>query len=201
MQPKKKGRMLNSIGILLLIIGIAAIINTLHLGGGVMILWLCYIYLITVGISVLIRNPRLLAAQLNIISIPLIVWNIDFWYVFFTKKAFLGIADYFFLKGPIIGKLITSQHLFSLPLAFFALYLIKLKRKDAWKISFIELIIVFIISYIFSNSTHNLNCVHRSCMTISFGPYYQILWFIVMFSLVLITNLIINKFFLKKGGK
>jgi hypothetical protein len=201
----KKKIFLRIIGIFYLVIGVSAIINTIsqntkHELGLAPILWFSYIGMILLGIGVLKRDSMLVLSQLNILGIPYLFWNFDFYYQLFSGKTLLGIAEYVFVPGPIIGKIITSQHLITIPLALVAIYLIGLKRKDAWKLSFIQLIIVFFITRFATSPVENVNCVYKNCANFNFGflPYW-VEWFVAMFLLVYVTNWIVVKIFYKKN--
>lgn len=79
MNEKTKNIILNLIGILYIILGIGAIINTIYLELGLApILWFSYIGIILIGIGVLSKNHLLILSQLNILIIPYLFWNIDF---------------------------------------------------------------------------------------------------------------------------
>lgn len=199
---------LNFMGIIFLILGISAIINTIYHEkiGLAPIIWLCYIGIILISLAVLTRNSLLLLSQINILAIPLITWNIDFYSILIFNKSLFNIADYFFIAGPIIGKIITSQHLFTIPLSIYALYLMKTDKSYEWKIhkdyawiiSFLQVSLIFFITRIISNEEKNINCVFKSCIKVQFG-YYPLVWFSIFFIIIFITNLIIiNLIFLKK---
>lgn len=195
----KKETILNIIGCIFIIFGIAAIINAIYLKDYYGILWFCYSGLIIIGISILIRNSYLLTAQLNIFTIPLILWTIDFVYFLAVKHSLFGIVDYFFATSTLIAKIISLQHLFTIPLSFYAMYLLKQKRKDAWKLSFLEIILIYIVSIILTSESSNINCVYRACVNFIPAKFYTITWFALAFLMVSLTNLIINKLsFLKK---
>lgn len=192
MNEKSKNLVMNFIGILFIILGVGAIINTIYHKnlGLASILWLCYICIILIGIGVLTKNYLLIVSQLNIIAIPLIVWDIDFIYILFTGNSLLGIADYFFISGPLIRKLITLQHLFTVPLAIYALYLIKIRDNYVWLISFFEVSIIFFITRLISSPEQNINCVFSTCMNFSI-PYYHLIWFVGFFISIFVTNFIL----------
>ena len=192
MNEKTKNRIMNFIGISFIILGVGAIINTIyHQNLGLApILWFSYISLILIGIGALTKNYLLIVSQLNIIAIPYIVWDIDFLYILFTGNSLLGIADYFFIPGPLIGKIISSQHLFTVPLAIYALYLIKIRDNYTWLISFFEVGVVFFITRLISSSEQNINCVFSPCMNFSI-PYYHLTWFISFFIIIFVTNFIL----------
>ena len=83
-------------------------------------------------------------SQVYILTIPLLIWNIDFFYWLIFDKPLWGITDYFFVNNVFnLGKVISLQHLFTIPLSIYAANLIGVKRRDAWKWSFIQIILVF----------------------------------------------------------
>ncbi len=183
---------LNIIGVLFITWGIAAIINTLYRDDLAPILWLCYIGIILLGIGALKKDSFLITSQINILAVPLIFWTIDFFSFLINGKTLFGIVDYYFIPGPVIGKIISSQHLFTIPLSFYAIYLIKLKRTDAWKISFIQLILIFLATRIFTDPGENVNCVFSSCLNFTVS-YYPLMWFVSTFLMVLLINFLIIK--------
>jgi hypothetical protein len=125
--------------------GIVAVFNTLYNGGSEYVFYFCYTALIVIGIGIFSRNGSLILSQLNILAIPLLFWSIDFIYsvAIGNGTTLFGIVDYIFAPGAILGRIISMQHLFNLPLTLLALYLIKLDRKDAWKISGLEMIAIY----------------------------------------------------------
>ncbi|MBS3083756.1 hypothetical protein J4423_03055 [Candidatus Pacearchaeota archaeon] len=191
---------INSIGIIFLIFGIAAIINTiLNIEKRFApILWLSYICLILLAIGVLRKDSSLIASQITIIGIPYLLWNIDFFYQLITKSSLLGITDYLFKSVPITDKIISLQHIFNLPLSLIALHLIKLKRTDFWIISITQITIVFIISRLTTTYKENVNCVYHNCANFSFGLPYILEWFLAYLIMITLTSYLIKKIFYKK---
>ena len=129
MKEKTKGTILTVIGIFFIVFGLMAIIVNLLLDSPQQILWFCYWALLLLGIGTIRKNSFLLAAQLNVMTIPLLIWNVDFFYFWITKEPLIGIANYFFIDRPLVSQIISIQHLITIPLAFYALSLIKIKRK------------------------------------------------------------------------
>lgn len=187
------------LGVYFFSLGVLAIVNVLILKNYSGLLWVSYFTLLFIGIGMLFRNSSFILSQLNIILIPLIFWNIDFFYRLITGNSFFGITDYFFVGQKTLGDFITLQHIYVIPFALYAIYLIGLKKSDAWKISFFEIGIVFIISFLFTSIKENINCVFSSC--ISFvsisGILHYFVWFAVFFSMILITNFLIVFIFRK----
>jgi len=189
-----KNLILNVFGIFILLLGIIAVINTLWTQGSVQVLWMCYICLLLIGIGILIRSSFLIMSQLYIITIPLLLWDVDFLYRLIMQKSLIGVTDYFFIGSlSEIGKIITLQHLFIIPLAIYLVYLIGVKRRDAWKLSFIQIILVFFLGILFTSPEANINCVFEPCINIFLGLPYQLTWFLIAFLLIIVSNLIINQ--------
>ena len=193
LSERGKRIILNILGIFFITLGITAVLNTIYQGNLEHILWSSFFILLLVGIGILRRSTFLIVGLINIAAIPYTLWSIDFIYLVSTGQSLLGITDYFFIPGPLLGKIITLQHLFTVPLSFYAIYLIKLKRNDAWKLSFILLISIFFVTRLFTSEENNINCVFSSCLNIPIQGYYPIIWFTLSFSMVILTNFLINR--------
>lgn len=187
------------IGFIFLLFGTGAIVNTLVMNTGfdaglAPILWACYVCMILLGIGTIRKDSYLVLVQLNILAIPLLFWNFDFFFhIIFGKTAF-GIVDYFFVSGPIVGKIISLQHLFSVPLSMYVLYLLKIKDIGAWKVSFAQMVILNLVTRFFSDRTDNINCIFEPCANFIPSAFYQITWFIGVLILVYLTNLVWVRF-------
>lgn len=196
MKKKTKLILLDIIGIFFLIIGITAIAKSMYRQTPTQILFMCYIGLILIGIGILTKRSFIIMSQVYILAIPLLAWDIDFLYWILFNKPLWGLTDYFFLEPSLtLDKLVTLQHLFTVPLAIYAASLIGIKRKDAWKWSFIQVTIVYLLVSLLSSYDANINCVFKSCINIHFGvPWlpYRLTWFIAIFSMTFITSIILN---------
>lgn len=176
------------IGFIFFIFGICAIFNTIfNLNEGLApILWFSYIGLILLSIGCFRRDSSLIASQLCILTIPYVIWNIDFFTYLFSGSSIWGTVDYFFTSGALFGKIISLQHVFNIPLSLYAIYLIGLKNNDFWKISLFEVIILFIASRWFTTPQQNVNCVYHNCASFDFGIWYPLQWllgYVVMIGL------------------
>lgn len=202
MKVKTNNLIVLLMGIYFFSLGVLAVVNVLVLKNYSGLLWMCYFGLLFIGIGMLFRNSFFILAQLNILFIPLIFWNLDFFYKLFTGETLWGITDYFFIGRTTLGNIITLQHLYIIPLALFAIYLIGLKRRDSWKLSFFEILLVFFAGLFFTSTNENVNCIFSSC--VSFvnvsGILYNLVWFGLIFSMIIITNFLIVLIF-KKGNK
>ena len=201
----KKGDLLFWLfGAYLILIGVLAFVNAfMHLDSAIP-LWFSYIAVFLIGIGVITKNSDLIAIQANILFIPYIFWDIDFFYQLATGNTLWGITDYFFIIGWMnsLGNFITLEHIYIIPVALGFIYLLGMKRKDLWKFSFLEIAIIFLITFFFSSKDMNANCVFESCINfISLGsPYYQIFWFFSVFLMVFLANSLLV-FLMKKANK
>ncbi|MBS3071737.1 hypothetical protein J4408_01990 [Candidatus Pacearchaeota archaeon] len=177
------------LGIFFFVLGLFSIAYSIYLKRYSEVIWFCYIGLVLIGLGLLFRKDKLVVAQLNILILPTIIWNIDFFYRLLTGESFWGITDYFFLEGrSIIGNIISLQHIYTIPLVIYALYLIKIKTKNAWRISVIQILLIFVISRLLTLETNNVNCVFRPCFDFALTIPYTFGWIIAYFLIILITH-------------
>lgn len=201
MDNKIKSFVLTLIGTIYITLGILAFYNAIRYAETAGILWFSYIAFFLIGFGIITRNSYLIASQMNIILIAYIFWNIDFFYILITSNSLWGITNYFFLPGPLLSKVITLQHLFTIPVSLFSIYLIKLKRRDFWKFSLAQVTIFFFIIRIIGSRGGNINCVFENCLPLdlSFVPY-PLVWFLAYIIMIFLTTLLLTKtrIFLKK---
>jgi len=190
----KKEAFTNTLGVLFLLLGITAVINTYIINSFSDTLWLCYFGLTLIGIGALLRNSYLIKAQLNILSIPLIIWGIDFFWFIFSGSSLFGIVDYLFKPGPLISKTIAFQHLFTIPLGIILLKKINKKTNFSWIISLVQVSIIFAITRIFADSEKNINWVHETSLNLNI-PFYPLFWLAGMFVIIFSTDKILKKLF------
>jgi len=193
---------LKILGIAYLLLGTVALVNGISVNIS-NVFWYSYIAMFIIAIGLLRKDSFLLSSQLNILFIPYIIWNIDFFYRIIVSKPLFGLTDYFFIQGPLIGKIVTLQHVFTIPILLYALYRIKVYRKDTWKLSFIIVTLLYILTRIFTSPELNINCVFESCLPfINMGSLYPLVWFGALFSIIVITHHLILRFpFLKRANK
>ena len=199
MKEKHKFILLNLIGMFFLLLGITAVVNSWYNQSPTQVLYMCYLGLIFIGIGILTKRSFIIMSQVYILAIPLLVWDIDFIYWLIFNQPLFGITDYFFIDSALnIGKIVSLQHLFTVPLAIYAANLIGVKRKDAWIWSFIQITVVYIAVSILSAPEFNVNCVFNPCINIYFGLPYRLTWFLVLFSMTFLTSVLLNYFSLIK---
>ena len=188
------------LGIAYLSLGTIALVNGISVNIS-HILWYSYIAMFIIGLGLLRKDSFVLSSQLSILLVPYLIWNIDFFYRLIISKPLFGITDYFFIQGPLIGKIVTFQHIFTIPILLYALYTIKVYRKDTWKLSFVIVTLLYIVTRTFTPSELNINCTFESCLPlINAGNLYPLVWFGTLFSTIAITHYLILKLpFFKKS--
>ncbi len=188
---RKKDLVFFVFGIYFVLLGVLAVINAFNHPEIASPLWFCYIAVFLIGIGILTQNSSLIATQVNIMAIPIIFWNIDFFYHLITGSPLWGITDYFFVGGVnSLGNFITLQHTYILPVSLVFIYIFGLNKKNLLKWSFLEITLIFLASILLYPPAKNVNCVFSSCINfLSLGsPYYQILWFFSVFLMIFLTN-------------
>lgn len=202
MDKKTKFLILDIIGALFVFWSILAISLSMYNQNPTQVLFMCYLGMLIIGIGILTKRSFLILSQVYILAIPLILWDIDFIFWLIAGRPFLGITDYFFSEGvSLIGNIVSLQHLFTVPLAIYSAGLIGIKRLDAWKWSFIQLILVYVFVSIFSDPVSNINCVFNPCINFYTGLPYRLTWFIVLFSMTFITSVILARLKIIKTKK
>jgi hypothetical protein len=204
---KHKFLILNILGAFFLLLGILAISNSLYIKNPMQIFWMCYISLLIIGVGILTRNSFLIMSQVYILAIPVLIWNVDFLYQLIFQKPLWGLTNYFFYDRALnLGKFISLQHLYTVPIALYMVHLIGLKRRDAWKWSFVQTFFVYVAVSLLTTAETNINCVFNPCINIYFGIPYRLTWFLIFFTMIFVTAILVIKLpflqkMLEKHGK
>jgi hypothetical protein len=194
MQDYLSKNLLRILGVVYIILGIVAFYNAIRYTETAGVLWFSYAAFFIIGIGLLTRSSYLIGSQFNIIFIPYLFWNIDFFHMLFTGNSLWGITDYFFTARHTISQLISLQHIFTIPISLLAIYLIKLKRKDFWKFSAIQVTIFFFLVRIFTNPDSNVNCVFKNCIPFQIVPGpYVFSWFASYAIMIAITTFLVTR--------
>lgn len=184
------------IGVVLIIMGVFAFGYNIYYEKAFNLFWLCYIGLILMGIGSLMKSGNLLISQINILTIPALVWAVDFIYYLIFNHPLLGISNYFFASGYTFAqKIISLQHMLAIPLALYALSIVKIRETDMWIWSFGEAVIVYVLTLMFTNKIYNINYINSiSFLSLDLGKYYPLAWIGIAFIGIFVTNDIITRF-------
>lgn len=192
---KKLNILFKILGIFFVILALIAYFNAIRFEGTAGFLWFSYTALLLIGIGILYKKPQLIASQLNIILIPYIVWNIDFFSILIFSQSIFGITEYFFAPGrPLTSQIITLQHIFIVPISLIFLYYNKLESKNFWKISAIQVTFFYILGILIGGAQNNVNCIFENCLPFSIpSNIYPIAWFAAYAFMIFSTTYFLTK--------
>jgi len=190
MRFQRHGLLLTLLGLGYIAISVLAYYNVLLSNQPGDIFWFCYMSIFLIGIGMLGYNSSLIKSQLYIIMIPNLVWVLDFISYFVLGHTLFGIVDYFFIPGKILEKIISLQHIFTVPLALFVLFHLKKSPRKIWLVSCFQIAFIFIISRFLSGG-ENVNCVYHFCGRAAI-PMYELSWFIAFFVMIALADIIFS---------
>jgi len=194
---KLRKNIINLIGAIVLFVGILGIFNSFYFDRAYDLFWFCYLGSILLGIGIIFRNITLIKSQFYILIIPDIIWSIDFLVHLIRGKSIFGIVDYFFVETRWIVKIVSLQHIYSIPLVILAVFLIgkAIKTENrALLMSFIQITFTYLATTIFTPPEANINCAYRLCGSIVLSPnYYPLLWFAASLIMLFLTRSLVNK--------
>lgn len=190
---KPKMLFLSIAGVYYIAIGIVALINSYLIGVIDQVFWICYSGMILLGIGLARKDATLILAECNVLAVTLIVWSIDFVYHLVTHTPLWGLTQYVFTQTAFLPRFISLQHLIMLPIMVIALFIIKVPRKNnAWVISSIQVLLLYLLTYLITVPSLNTNCVFKSCLVIlDLSAYYPWMWFIAMGVMIALTQVVI----------
>jgi hypothetical protein len=189
-----KNQILNTIGILIIILSLIRIYTMINYTTPIHIFWLCNHIPLIIGIAILLRNPFVLIAETSLLFIGSLNWSIDFLSKLIFGKYFLGSTSYMFtVVSPDSIPSILS-HLSVLPLALLAIFLIKKPEPKAWQLSAVHLFVLIPASLYFGEF-YNLNCLITPCATwLPTFPFYLPIAFAIYIAIFVIpVNIILTK--------
>ncbi len=185
-----KEKAIKIFGAVFFALGVLAVVSSYNSIGFSGIFWFSNLALLFVGAGMILKKPWLIASQMNIVFIPYLFWNIDFFYVLINSESLWGITDYFFTERSFVLQVITLEHIFIIPVAVAFLFMYKPKKFDFWKFSIAQVLMVFAILRIIGDEKSNINCVYRTCSPINFSFIpYEISWVAGYIAIILVTNL------------
>lgn len=202
MKELGKKIILYSIVFLLMLTFVLAMIKNIKNGIWLSIFWTCYIFMILVSIGIIFKKPKLILSQIVIMLIPSILWTIDFVVALMTRTPPIGLISNIFTNGKIdLSGILNIYHALIVPLAILAIIIMKPKgTKGYLKISFIEIILLFILSTTIPQ-LYGINCFPgpEICtnMALQYFPLYPLIYLVILATAVLISSLAID-YILKK---
>jgi len=190
---------LKILGIFMLTMGILIILYSLIFGHPDWIFWFCYMGMILIGIGALTKQPLLVKTQLNILTIPLLFWIIDFFSILFMDHSLFGISGYFFSELNIMARILSLEHFYLLPVGYMILFLLGESPK-AWKLSVVQAAVVIFLTKILTSPANNVNAVFSSRFNfIPNGDFYFVSLIVISFLVIVITDFVTDKLFCYYG--
>lgn len=165
-------------------------------------LWFSSIGILMTAISLIRRNPVLIAVTFCTYFVMESVWVLDFLLRVFFQYDFLGLTDYLFEKGYSRKDFIMSMyHIFIPAVLLYAQLLTKTIYKYAWVGSVLYVTTLAAITYFITDKSDIVNCVHKTTKCSGFfssniAPYpYYIFILIALVTLIIYipTNYILLK--------
>jgi hypothetical protein len=158
----------------------------------VSLLWMCYTAMALIAVGIIMKKPDLILSQIIILFIPDLLWIIDSFFILITGNYLLGITRYLFIGDrTLLQQVLSTQHLVTVPLALFALSLMKIKKSyKPLIIGLAEIMFFFGIMFITSFGGGGVNCLpDPTCVSITFPTFipYYIIWIVLQFSFVIIS--------------
>lgn len=197
MKEKLKNKILNFLGGFFIFISLGSTINSYFLFGISELFWMCYVSSFLIGLGILLRKSNIVLAQIYILAIAVLIWNIDFFYQLITSSSLWGITDYFFTRDFNLGKFFSLQHIYSIPLAIYSIHLLGTKFKNSIKISLAQIVIIYFATLVITNSSVNANCIYYPCFNLGFEiPFYPVFWFLGYLIMIFIAYFF-TKFLMK----
>jgi len=178
-------------GIFCIVYAIASYGIYIYIGNWNQLFPLCYLVLLISGIGMVMKNGDLILSQINILFIIHFFWTIDFFSFLIFGKYLLGVTSYFFTE-TLVFQIISLQHIIFIPLSLICLYLIKSKKKYTSLLSILEVCIVFPLTFFFTPSQENINCVFKPCIDLNIPIPYFIAWILTFALLIIFTNWVIG---------
>lgn len=184
----KKEVILDALGCIFLAMGITSVVFHVFFQRWEYAVWFCNHSMLITGTAVLLRNRFWLTAMLNWSVVPITIWVVDFTGKVFFNAYVFKVTEYMF-EGPVLGHIISMQHLFAVPLMLYALFLMGKPHKWAWLGTLLQSSILFVLSYFFITPDYNINCTHTACISwLNNLPYYPVSWFILTAVMFFATN-------------
>ena len=164
--------------------------------------WYCNHAALLFGVAFLIDNIDIVKALINIGFLPQLFWVIDFFSKVLFNTYVFNVTDYVFNDTTYLSALVISfNHIFLIGVALYTTYKYKTSNKSVWY-SFMYIMILFIITMLFTNPIDNANCVQYFCAyPLITGLFYRVLWPILAFSLMVLPTYYIQHLLYKWSQK
>ncbi len=193
----KKEKVIDLIGWLFLALWLISTIAQIYIKEGTTIFWFCNLAVFVLAIASFQRSSFLIYAILAPAIIFQLPWTLDWIITKTTSLIFLNLESFYSNTQPVILLLIFLRHLSIIPLSLVLLLMIRPKKPSKKKIYLGVLIslVIFLISYFILPESHNINCIHRTCIPSLniYGMVYSSIWMIASILTSFLLLLVVYK--------
>lgn len=164
--------------------------------------WFCNHIPLLFSIAFFTKQYQAIKALISVGFIPQILWLLDLSLLGMFNITLFGFTQYFFTLESSLKIFSTLLiHIFSTLLAL--LFTIKIQPdKKSLKLSFIYLILLAIITFLFTQSSSNINCLHAICGLESLTfPIYTFLWPLITFIVMVVPAFYLQNLLYKLSMK
>lgn len=179
------------LGSLYLLLSVLAIFNAFYYGRPHDVFWSCYLGMFLIGVGLLAHERTLVQSQLYILFIPDLIWSLDFMTHLISGTSVFGLVDYFFNPGPISARLVSLQHLTTVPLGVYFFYKWGITRAPVWVLSWFQLLLLYVFIRFLTPASVNVNCAYRLCGAAMSTSLYPLWWIVGTLGMVYVTHRVI----------
>jgi hypothetical protein len=164
--------------------------------------WFCNHIPILFSLAFFTKQYQLVKALISVGLLPQLIWILDLTLYGIFDITLFGFTNYFFTLESTLKMFSTLLiHVFSTLLALLFTYKIPVESKSL-KLSFLYLIILSIVTFLFTKSSSNVNCLHQICGIESLTPpLFPFLWPIITFLIMVIPAFYLQKLLSKLSRK
>lgn len=186
---------LRVLGLFLFFVSLVSILNSFRYASYSSLLWFSNLAVLLIGAGLLFRSSFLIASQVSIIFIPHLIWIVDLIYRIVFSRSLWGYTDYLFLSTDMLANFVSFSHIFIIPIWFYALFVLKIKKNNFWIISLVQIVLVYFLTRLFTNPDNNLNCVFENCFSLfpTLFNSYTFTWFFACGLMIGIVNYLLIK--------
>ena len=175
-------------GIFFLILQIIITYYLINEGRMTVLIWFCNHSPLLFSLAFFLKNKGMVKGLINFGLLIQIIWVIDFFNVTVTGNSLFGLTNYIFESenfasffAPIV------VHMFGVIVAFLFTFKEKPSKKDL-VYSGVYILIIYFVTLFFTRPELNINCVQKFCAEELTFKYYNFLWPILSFAIIVLLT-------------
>lgn len=154
--------------------------------------WFCNHTPLLLSIAFFTKKIQVIKGIVSVGLFPQMLWILDLIFNVFNVTLF-GFTSYFFeLESTLTIFSILLIHIFTTTIALLLVFLQDTKRSSLLY-SFIYLVLLLIITFLFTNPANNTNCIYEICGLEQFQiPLYTLFWPFLTFIVFILPSYILQ---------